>query len=230
VRARRQLSVGDCDRQAFPKGFREAVVKHTARISSILGARSARWGAALGLTLASVAVGGCGSETMRQGTGSSYLIINHLGADDDGVALRSDVLTKGGVLEDNGVVEMTAAMKDVTNPAGPTTNNAITVSRYRVTYRRSDGRNTPGVDVPHAFDGARTFTVSPGDTVEIPFVLVRVQAKLEAPLSALAGGGGAVVISTLADVTFYGRDQTGRETSITGTISVNFADWADPES
>ena len=53
-------------------------------------------------------------------------------------------------------------MRDVTNPNGPTSNNAITVNRYRVTYRRSDGRNTPGVDVPYAFDGAVTFTVEPG--------------------------------------------------------------------
>jgi hypothetical protein len=214
-------------RQRIQEGSTEEVVKHTSLKSSIIGARSARWCAAAALALASVAGSACGSSTVRQGTGSSYLIISHLGTPGDGVALRSDVRTNGGVLEDNGEVEMTAAMKDVTNPNGPSTNNAITVSRYRVTYRRSDGRNTQGVDVPYAFDGARTFTVSPGDNVRIPFVLVRVQAKLEAPLSALAGGGGAVVISTLADVTFYGKDQTGRDATVTGTISVNFADWAD---
>jgi hypothetical protein len=217
-------------RQRIQEGSTEEVVKHTSLKSSIIGARSARWCAAAGLALASLAGSACGSSTVRQGTGSSYLIINHLGTPGDGVALRSDVRTNGGVLEDNGEVEMTAAMKDVTNPNGPSTNNLITVSRYRVTYRRSDGRNTQGVDVPYAFDGARTFTVTPGDSVRIPFVLVRVQAKLEAPLSALAGGGGAVVISTLADVTFYGKDQTGRDATVTGTISVNFADWADPES
>ena len=44
----------------------------------------------------------------------------------------------------------------------------------------------------------------------------------------LRGLGGSVVISTLADVTFYGHDQAGRETSVTGQISVNFADWGDP--
>ena len=52
-------------------------------------------------------------------------------------------------------------------------------------YRRSDGRNTPGVDVPYAFDGAVTFTVPPGDDVAIPFELVRIQAKFEAPLAQL---------------------------------------------
>ena len=67
--------------------------------------------------------------------------------------------------------------------------------------------------MPYAFDGARHLHgVGRGDEVTIPFVLVRVQAKLEAPLiGAARASGGAVVISTLADVTFYGRDQTGRE-------------------
>jgi hypothetical protein len=60
-------------------------------------------------------------------------------------------------------------------------------------------------------------------------VLVRAQAKLEAPLKALAGGGGSIIISTIAQVTFYGRDQAGNDVSVTGQISVNFADWGDPQ-
>ena len=46
---------------------------------------------------------------------------------------------------------------------------------------------------------------------------------------ALRGLGGSVLISTIANVTFYGHDQTGIPVSVTGSISVNFADWADPE-
>jgi hypothetical protein len=218
------------DGRTLPKEFREAGVTISAFKQAGLRARAARAVAILGLGVAALAGSGCGSSTIREGTGSTYLIIQRLGAGNDGVALRSDVRTKGGVFADDGVVVMTAAMKDVTNPVGPTTNNKVTVTRYRVTYRRADGRNTPGVDVPYPFAGATTFTVGPDEVFEVPFVLVRVQAKLEAPLSALAGGGGSVVISTLADVTFYGRDQTGREVSVTGTISVNFADWADPRN
>jgi hypothetical protein len=59
-------------------------------------------------------------------------------------------------------------------------------------------------------------------------VLVRAQAKLEAPLKALRNGGSAIVISTIADITFYGQDQNGNQVSVTGSISVNFADWGDP--
>lgn len=197
--------------------------------------RSVRPAAVAGLALAALGVSACGSATAREGQASSYLTIVNLEATATGEdiwehVLASDVRTHGGIIEDDGRVRMTAAMRDVTNPNGPSSNNAITVNRYRVSYRRSDGRNTPGVDVPYAFDGAVTFTVTPGDEQTVPFNLVRVQAKAEAPLSALAGNGGAMVISTLADVTFFGRDQAGREVSVTGTIGVNFADWADPDN
>ena len=41
------------------------------------------------------------------------------------------------------------------NPAVATTaTNAVTMTRYRVNFVRSDGRNTPGADVPSGFDGA----------------------------------------------------------------------------
>jgi len=60
------------------------------------------------------------------------------------------------------------------------------------------------------------------------FNLVRVQAKQEAPLQALSGGGGANAISTIAEITFYGTDQAGRAVSVTGRMGVNFADWGDP--
>ena len=72
-----------------------------------------------------------------------------------------------------------------TTPA-PSPNNEITVTRYRVTYRRSDGRNTPGVDVPYAFDGAATGTIPSGGTLTLDFELVRHIAKEEPPLAPLA--------------------------------------------
>ena len=174
------------------------------------------------------------NSAVRQGEGNSYLIILSLtavsGADDEdaGNNLQSDVRTEGSAIEDEGVVEFALGMKDVTSPTGPTTNNFITVNRYRVVYLRADGRNTPGVDVPFPFDGAVTVTVGDG-TAEANFSLVRVQAKFEAPLAGLVGLAGAGVISTIAEVTFYGHDQTGREVSVTGKISVDFADYGDPE-
>ena len=194
-----------------------------------------KWIAGGLLLLALASASACG-HTNTTGRSSTYLIMDSLqGAsgykpDTFSTVLQADVQTKGGIYEDPGKVEMRIALKDpgtAASPNAPTTSNFITVTRYHVAFRRSDGRNTQGVDVPWAFDGAATGTIADTGT-SLVFVLVRGQAKLEAPLSQLRGSGGALIISTLADVTFYGRDQNGNEVSVTGTISVNFADWADP--
>ncbi len=189
------------------------------------------------------------SSTVRQDRASSYLVIEDLSASSGANpskfsnSLESDVVTLvqstvGGqtvkvptVYEDMGQVSLRIAMKDpgtADAPTSPSPTNEITVSRYHVTYIRSDGRSAPGIDVPYPFDGATTGTITASGSV-LSFVLVRVQAKLEAPLQALAGGGGGIVISTIAQITFYGRDQAGNDVSVTGQISVNFADWGDPQ-
>jgi hypothetical protein len=38
-----------------------------------------------------------------------------------------------------------------------------------------------------------------------------------------------VIISTIAEVTFYGHDQTGRAVSAVGNIGVSFGDFGDPK-
>jgi hypothetical protein len=102
----------------------------------------------------------------------------------------------------------------------------VTITRYRVVYRRADGRNTPGVDVPFPFDSGMTVTVG-GDGASAGFEIVRSSAKREAPLRALATNPES--ISTIAEVTFYGQDQAGNDVSATGTIGINFANFADPQ-
>jgi hypothetical protein len=139
--------------------------------------------------------------------------------------LQSDVVTNGSIFNDAGRVTMRLIMKDVGTT--PTAVNAVTINRYLVTFRRADGRNTPGVDVPYPFDSATTFTVQPGSPAIQTFELVRHAAKEEAPLLAL-GLNVAVTIATVADVTFYGRDQAGNELSAQSSIGVIFGDFADP--
>jgi hypothetical protein len=70
--------------------------------------------------------------------------------------------------------------------------------------------------------------VAPGTTATQSFELIRHLAKEDAPLRALASNV-AVTIATIADVTFFGRDQTGNELSATGSIGVIFGDFGDPE-
>ena len=197
-----------------------------------------------------VPLASCTQAQLDGGTASSYLVLTSLEAasgvkpSDFSNVLPSDVITNvqttvgdeqvlvATVSEDFGLATFDLAMKDpgtANSPTRPTSANFITIDRYRVEFFRADGRNTPGVDVPFPFDGAVTLTVG-GSGAAATFTIVRNQAKSEAPLQALAGGGGAAVISAIARVTFYGRDQTGREASVTGQISVNFADWGDPIS
>jgi hypothetical protein len=204
--------------------------------------------AALGLTAILLGSASCG-DLVREGKAPTFLVIDVLTAasgakpGEFGGTLQSDVLTMvkktvGGVeqlvptvFEDLGHVELRILLKDQGTPgveAVPSAINAITVNRYRVTYRRADGRNTQGVDVPYAFDGAATGTIS-SSPAELNFTIVRFQAKEEAPLKALVASGGRIGINVIADVTFYGHDQAGNAVSQTGSISINFADWGDPD-
>jgi hypothetical protein len=189
--------------------------------------QKAVWGARLGAAgMLALLVGATScSEMVRTGDASSFLVINSLtGGPDNSGTVQSDVISnEGGIVQDNGQAALTLQMKDLGGP-GPSAANSITITQYRVEYVRSDGRNVQGVDVPFAFDSGVTVTVTGSATV--PFTLVRASAKHEAPLKALADHGGAQHITTVARVTFYGHDQTGREVSVTGNIEVNFADWA----
>ncbi len=110
----------------------------------------------------------------------------------------------------------------------PSPYNSVTITRYRITFSRADGRNTPGVDVPYAVDGAVTATLGGAATI-VPFEMVRHQAKLEQPLRSLASFGGRLFISTIAEIIFYGADQVGNGIQAKATISVSFSDYADPE-
>ena len=110
--------------------------------------------------------------TSRQNTGTSpsYLIVDSLVAASGAVpttfsgTLSSDVVTKGSIFADLAQVTLRVALKDPgsqTTPNQPTTMNFVTVTRYHVRFFRTDGRNTPGVDVPQAFDGVAQFAFAP---------------------------------------------------------------------
>jgi hypothetical protein len=168
---------------------------------------------------------GCGST---DGRAPARLVINALNASagsgtggGGGAVLDSDVLP---LVADFGQVTLSLVMRDQSGQTSPSSLNSVTVTRYRVQYRRTDGRNVPGVDVPYPFDSAFTVTVPVNGTADGGFQLVRITAKDEAPLRALARSGEA--IHALADVTFYGQDLSGNDVSVTGTIGITFADFA----
>jgi len=189
----------------------------------------------------------CG-EVARQGRGPALLVIDSLeaasGAEPDTLSgfLLSDVQTLveqtidgqlvmvPSIFNDIGEVTLRIVMKDQgTGGLGvsPSDLNAVTLRRYRIVYRRADGRNTPGVDVPFPVDGGLTGTITATPST-VGFEMVRHQAKLEQPLRSLVSLGGRLFISTIAEITFYGSDLAGNEVQATGSISVSFGDYADP--
>jgi hypothetical protein len=205
-----------------------------------------RLAATLAITVGSASCG----EVVRTGRSPAMLVIDSLvaasgaKAGEFGGFLNSDVQvlvkqTVAGVevetptiVNDVGKVTMRIVLKDRGSPAqdaSPTPVNAITLSRYRVVYKRADGRGTQGVDVPYPFDGAVTATITESP-VEVNFELVRHSAKIEPPLATLVNRGGQIEIATIAEITFYGRDLVGNDAQVTGTITVDFADFADPKN
>ncbi len=196
--------------------------------------------AGLGALTMSAAMAGCGGEFVRDSQSPVRLVISNLESNDQNTLL-SDVITMvtspdpctttspcPSVFNDMATVQLTLVLRDpgsVGSPNSPSLLNQVTVNRYRVKYRRADGHNVPGVDVPYDFDSALTMTVPATGVGEAVFQIVRHSAKKEAPLSAL--GFSKDKISTIAEVTFYGRDQAGNEISTTGYMGVDFGDFAD---
>jgi hypothetical protein len=161
-----------------------------------------------------------------QGGTTSPTFVTDLISDVETCRTQNNVRTCS-VFNDNGRVSMIARPKDQIRETALALND-IVFERYRVTYIRADGRNVPGVEVPYPFDGAANFRVPiTGDEVQRPFLLVRHQAKLEPPLINLVGLGGAVGISVLAQVDFFGRDVAGRAITVRGFLNITFIDLGD---
>jgi hypothetical protein len=185
-----------------------------------------------------ISMAGCGSELLRTGRSPVYLVVDRIEATPQGGSpqafLVSDVrLDDGSVFNDNALVTLRSVPK---NPdATATAINGVTLTRYHVEFRRTDGRNTPGIDVPYPFDGGLSLTIASGSTGQAVFEIVRHQAKLEPPLKNLDGFSatgerslsGLGFLSTIAEITIYGRDQNGNEVLAAARLDVHFGDFAD---
>jgi hypothetical protein len=200
----------------------------------------------IGIAALAAATVSCG-DVVRQGSSPVYLVIDSLGGIRGGGSsstatnpLISDVVTNvtspapcapdapcPTIFGDSGTVTLRAPLKDIgaTAALAPTTNNEVTINRIRVDYKRADGRNTPGVDVPYGFDSAITGTISAGGTLTMGFELVRNVAKQEAPLAQLRTGSNTLL--SIAVITFYGTDRTGNAIQATGQMSIEFGNFGD---
>ena len=206
--------------------------------------RTGRWpgaGHALFVAACALALNGCVNDLISSSRSASLLVVERIGAARGGTTdqpiptfLESDPLTCTdedppvcGIFADTARVTSRLGFKDpgtAENPSSPTSANFVTINRVRVVYVRTDGRNTPGVDVPYPFETGGTFTTVSGiQTGE--FTLVPITAKLEPPLRNLRGLGGQAAINVIAEITLFGHDQTGAEVVARGTIGITFADF-----
>jgi len=173
-------------------------------------------------------------------TSSSFLVINSLtGTDLQGnegsTTVFSDVDIAGSIINDNAVASISALTY---NPTEDSVENDITyymniiVDQIDVEFKRTDGRNVEGVDVPYRFTQPMNWLVQVDAVEEIPFVLIRHVAKLEAPLLALREvPSQGFVLQLVAMVTVHGKDLGGhRVAPVSGYVSVWCSNFADQET
>lgn len=162
---------------------------------------------------------------------SMLVIMSLTGQDLDGNTsnyLQSDVLTSEySVTADQANVTFRAQMLNPNPVNGASQYNNIMVTRYVVSYFRSDGKNVEGVDIPYSFEGYLSTLVEIDTLTEVSFVLVREVAKLEPPLIDLHEGRGDGVLQMRAKIDFYGHDMVNNTIKTTGYLSIYFANYAD---
>ena len=189
-----------------------------------------------------VTAAGCGN-VVRQGRSPVILVVDSLQASTGGstsatfsTTLLSDVIINvtspapcapatpcPTVFDDPGRATFHLESKDIT--IAPSTNNQVTLTRVRIAYRRADGRNTPGVDIPFGFDQAVTLTVPASGVASVSFEMVRHVSKEESPLVQLIANPN--IIHAIADVTFYGTDLVGNDVTAASSMSIEFGNFGD---
>jgi hypothetical protein len=174
---------------------------------------------------------GCTADYAKVGNAPVLLIIAGINPN----PMSSEVLQGGGICPDFATLAVANRSKNpnVTVPQVP---QAIIVNRYEVSYYRSDGRATQGVDVPYSISGNLTasFDAKTSGTDDLTIEVVRRQAKVEPPLIQLRqenqGGGQAFIVTMFARVTLHGQTIAGQNVSATASMQIDFADYVDTGS
>jgi hypothetical protein len=130
-------------------------------------------------------------------------------------------------------VTLSAHTNNQANPPTGTAYTTVQLSSYRVTFYRTDA----GADVPAGFQQALTATVVAGtDTVIGGLTICRADQNLQPPLYYLTPfsygfepGTGFTAISCNCVIDFWGHTLAGDPVSATGTVAINFGDWANEE-
>lgn len=184
------------------------------------------------IMVGAVALSGCGMspDYVTQSEADVFLFVNSI---NEGAVLNSDVRTgdDSNTVESDNVAVSFANRSKNSNVTTVQVARAINFDRYTVRYYRSDGRNTPGVDVPYSITGDLRAVLDLGDNSTVSIQVVRAQAKLDPPLTNLRGivpgalGGSALILSCFAEMTFYGHTSSGVAVQASGSVQIDFADF-----
>lgn len=175
---------------------------------------------------------GCNAIENLSNSGSKLIVNLITGSDIEGEAgsttAFSDVLTSSGsIFNDTGTVTLSAVLLDPNQAVGTAYQDVI-VDQIDVEYTRSDGLSVEGKDVPYAFSQKIAARVAIGETVEVGFVLVQHNAKLEPPLVELVNLGQEHILKLEARITVHAKDVAGnRLEAAVGSISVWCANFGD---
>jgi hypothetical protein len=172
----------------------------------------------------------CSKLSKDTRSNSKLIIVNLTGTNllgEETNYLQSDVLTANLVVTSDAA--KAAFTAELLNPGAAEFSqyNDIMVTRYVVSYTRSDGKNVEGVDVPYSFEGYLSALVSIGTSTEVNFIVVREVAKLEPPLVGLQDGRGDGVLQVKARVDFYGHDLANKSVTATGYLTIFFANYSE---
>jgi hypothetical protein len=143
--------------------------------------------------------------------------------------LLSDVLFKGSVFNDNAQITMVAVPKNQSGSVTLSPLDGVYLDSYAVSYSRTDGLNTQGVDVPYSISGSMSGFIPAGNatTVNDSIIVVRHQAKTEPPLSLLDGVGQNQILTVIATITVHGHTLEGAGVEATANLEIVFADFGD---
>ena len=183
----------------------------------------------IGLIIVGLAMASC-NAVENLSTSASMLQIVSLTDKDKKLPVFSNVVDYSN---DIGIAKMNALPIDPGAADATTPYFDVLIDQIDVAFKRTDGRNVEGVDVPYRFTQPMSFLVTINGSAEIPFMLIRHVAKFEAPLMALHNifPNQGKFLELVAVVTFHGKDLGGhRVAPATGYMNVWCANFGDTAS
>jgi hypothetical protein len=185
----------------------------------------------LALLAASIFLPACNPLENDSRSNSILVVENITGKDMSGTDagfLQSDVVKKDdSITADTAKATLSARFMDPAPLLGTSQYSDIMVTRYVVSFTRTDGRNRPGADVPFPFEGSLSTLIRVDSTTSVNFVIVREAAKLEAPLINLRDSAYGDILNMTAKIEFYGHDLADKAVKATGYLTVYFANYID---